>query len=171
MDGFIPPDLQQVLGRIEQIAERFAPPPAPGSAQTGRAGASSPPTGAFGAALSKAATASSLDPKLVEAVMEAESGGNPDATSSKGAMGLMQLMPETARDLGVSDPYDPQQNLDGGARYLRQMLDQFGDLPKAIAAYNAGPNAVSKADGIPPFPETQHYVKEVLDRYRQNLAQ
>jgi soluble lytic murein transglycosylase len=107
-----------------------------------------------------------LDCNLVRAMILAESGFNPQAVSPKGAMGLMQLMPDTSRDLGVLNPFDPQQNIDGGARYLRMMLDQFGnDTALALAAYNAGPEAVTKHGGIPPFDETQIYVKTVMDFY------
>lgn len=100
---------------------------------------------------------------LVKNVVMAESGGNPKATSPVGAQGLMQLMPETARELGVDNPYDAEDNLDGGVRYLKRMLDAFGgDLPKAVAAYNAGPGAVARHGGVPPYAETQAYVRRVL---------
>lgn len=106
-----------------------------------------------------------IDPKLVSAVAEVESGGNQGAESPAGAIGVMQLMPDTAAALGVN-PYDKQQNIEGGAKYLRQMLDSFGgDVKKAVAAYNAGPNAVKKYGGVPPYPETQDYVDKVLDLY------
>jgi soluble lytic murein transglycosylase-like protein len=109
-----------------------------------------------------------VDPALVRAVMANESGFNPKATSKTGAQGLMQLEPETASSLGVTDAYDPQQNVWGGTRYLRGLLDRFGgDLTKAIAAYNAGPGAVEKYGGVPPYAETQSYVKNVLDSYQQ----
>lgn len=108
-----------------------------------------------------------VDPKLAMAVAETESGLQPGAVSSAGAVGVMQLMPETAQGLGVSDSYDARQNIDGGVRYLRQMLTTFGgDVSKAIAAYNAGPQAVKDYNGVPPYAETQNYVDHVLSLYR-----
>ncbi len=114
----------------------------------------------------EAANKYQVDPKLVSAVAEVESGGDQAAESAAGAVGVMQLMPSTAAALGVN-PYDKQQNIEGGAKYLRQMLDNFGgDVRKAVAAYNAGPNAVKKYGDVPPYPETQEYVNKVLDLYR-----
>ncbi|PVM83342.1 lytic transglycosylase [Caulobacter radicis] len=111
-----------------------------------------------------AAAAYALDPKLVEAVAWRESRFKPTARSRKGAMGVMQLMPATARDLGV-DPSDMAQNVRGGAMYLRQMLTRFGgDVKLALAAYNAGPGAVLKHGGVPPYAETQAYVTSILGR-------
>jgi soluble lytic murein transglycosylase-like protein len=113
-----------------------------------------------------------LAPELVKAVVLVESGMNPRATSPRGAQGLMQLMPATAEELGVADSYAPLANVRGGAKYLRKMLNQFGgDRELALAAYNAGPGNVRKYDGIPPFEETQYYVRKVLRYYRWFLAE
>jgi len=105
-----------------------------------------------------------VDPDLFLRLVGQESSFNPDAVSSKGASGLAQLMPGTAAELGV-DPSDPIQNLRGGARYLRQQLDAFGDPVLALAAYNAGPGAVRKYGGVPPFAETQNYISRILGDY------
>jgi hypothetical protein len=118
------------------------------------------PVGSYQEMALAAANKYNLDPDIFLRMVNQESGFNPKAASSKGAVGLGQLMPDTAAELGV-DPSDPAQNLEGSARYLRQQLDRFGDYPKALAAYNAGPGAVSKYGGIPPFPETQKYVAAI----------
>ena len=112
-----------------------------------------------------------LDPALVLAVVSVESAFQPAAVSHKGAQGLMQLMPGTARELGVTDALDPAQNLDGGTRYLRMLVAQYGgDLGKALAAYNAGPGAVKRHRGIPPYRETRQYVDKVMKRYERARA-
>lgn len=109
-----------------------------------------------------------IDPKLVKAVIKAESAFNPYAVSCKGAIGLMQLMPDTAADMGIFNPYHPLHNLVGGVRYLKQMLQEFdNNLVLALAAYNAGPQAVKRHGGIPPYAETQNYVRRVLYYYLQ----
>ncbi|MFO1433063.1 MAG: lytic transglycosylase domain-containing protein [Candidatus Competibacteraceae bacterium] len=117
-------------------------------------------------AIQQVAVTYQLEPALLHAVISAESGYNPQALSKKGARGLMQLMPATARRLGVSDPDDPTDNLQGGARYLRWLLDRFTDLRLALAAYNAGEGAVQRyGNTLPPYPETRTYVRRVLDFY------
>ncbi len=120
-------------------------------------------SGPLDAIIQAAAERYRLRPELIRSVIRAESNFQADAVSPAGAQGLMQLMPETAGELGVTNPFDARQNIDGGARYLRQMLDRFGgDLKLALAAYNAGPGSVEKYDGKVPYPETQAYVKRVL---------
>jgi len=119
---------------------------------------------AYRSAIEAAAARYDLSPAFLDAVARAESGYNPDAVSPAGAIGLMQLMPGTARDLGV-DPRDPRQNILGGAAYLRLLLDRFdGDIDKTLAAYNAGPGAVERHAGVPPYRETRAYVAANLDR-------
>jgi soluble lytic murein transglycosylase-like protein len=112
-----------------------------------------------------------IDPKLVRAVIKQESGFQPFALSTSGAQGLMQLMPGTAEGLGVTDSYNLEQNIKGGTEYLRYQLNNFdGDLELALAAYNAGPNAVKKYGGIPPYEQTQNYVKKVINYYEMYQA-
>ena len=109
-----------------------------------------------------------VDSKFIKAIIQQESGFNPNATSWCGAMGMMQLMPETAKGLGVKNAYDAKENIMGGVKYIKQQLDRFGgDKSKALAAYNAGPGAVLKHGGIPPYKETQNYVKNIMGMYNQ----
>jgi len=124
--------------------------------------AASGTAGSFDAAIAAAALRHNLPEELIRAVIKVESNFNPRAVSAAGAKGLMQLMDGTARGLGVLDSFDPVQNIEGGATYLRNMLDRFGSLPLALAAYNAGPGAVQQYGGIPAFEETQRYVQQVL---------
>ena len=136
-------------------------------AQGAAAGTPAAGGGTFQEAIAAAAQATGLDPRLLVAVAEQESGGNPSAVSPAGAEGLMQLMPGTAQALGVQDPFDPTQNAIGGATYLKEMLGEFqGNLSLALAAYDAGPGAVQEYGGIPPYPETEAYVRGVLASYQ-----
>jgi hypothetical protein len=118
------------------------------------------------AAIEQAAARHNVDPNLVRSVIKVESNFNPNAVSRKGAMGLMQLMPETARSLNVSNPFDPEQNVDAGVRHLRKLLDSYGgDVRLSLAAYNAGSGAVARSAGIPRIAETRSYVRRITDLY------
>lgn len=143
-------------------AEVCAPPaaPEPGSTATALAGSG------LATAIEHLATRHGVDPRLVEAVVRVESGGNPRAVSAKGARGLMQLMPARAAALGVGDSFDATANLDGGIRHLRELLVRYGgNLRLALAAYNAGEEAVRVHGGVPPYRETQEYVQKILALY------
>ena len=174
--------LDQLQTMVSQLT---APAPAPAasfagalaSAQTSPSTA--PATGAgastaFGAEIDAAAASNGIDPALLKGLVSQESGFDPNARSGAGAVGLTQLMPGTAAALGVTNPLDPAQSLQGGAKYLRQQLDRFGgDEKLALAAYNAGPGAVAKYGGVPPYRETQNYVTNVLSKaasYRGAIA-
>jgi soluble lytic murein transglycosylase-like protein len=133
----------------------------PSAAPVSGTGASS----AFDAQINAAAAGNGIDPALLKGLVSQESGFNPTARSGAGAVGLTQLMPGTAASLGVTNPLDPAQSLQGGAKYLREQLDRFGgDEKLALAAYNAGPGAVQKYGGVPPYAETQNYVTSVMGK-------
>jgi soluble lytic murein transglycosylase-like protein len=118
------------------------------------------------AAIEQAAARHNVDPNLVRAVVKVESNFNPNAVSRKGAMGLMQLMPQTARQLNVSNPFDPEQNVDAGVRHLKQLMENYGgDVKLTLAAYNAGEGAVARSAGVPHFAETRNYVKRITQLY------
>ncbi len=131
-------------------------------------------TGPYDGMVAAAAQRYGVDPAVLHGLIQQESGFNPNAGSPAGAQGLAQLMPGTAASLGVTNPFDPAQSIDGGARYLRRQLDAFGgDVTKALAAYNAGPGAVTRYGGVPPYAETQAYVQKVLanaDAYRRTVG-
>ncbi len=153
-----------------QLASASAPAAAVAAAAAPAAVSELPADVPFGAQITAAAQKHGIDPALLAGLVKQESGFNPNAGSPAGARGLAQLMPGTAAGLGVTDVLDPLQSLDGGAKYLRQQLDAFGgDVTKALAAYNAGPGAVQRYGGVPPYAETQTYVRVVQEnaaRYR-----
>ncbi|MCE1247202.1 MAG: lytic transglycosylase domain-containing protein [Firmicutes bacterium] len=139
----------------------------PAPAASGPAPAVSTKASDYDSIINEASTQYGVDARFIKAIIQQESGFNPNATSGCGAMGMMQLMPETAKSLGVNNGYDARENIMGGVKYIKQQLDAFGgDKEKALAAYNAGPGNVQKYGGIPPFAETQNYVKNIMSMYK-----
>jgi hypothetical protein len=161
---------------IEGFEKELTPPPAvpvlPSPTVT-TAPTTLPPAPDLSQVVNSASAAYHLDPDLVNSVIHAESGFNSHAVSRKGAQGLMQLMPDTASKLGVTDAFDPQSNVVGGSRYLRELLERYNfDLIKALAAYNAGPKRVEQYRGVPPYRETHDYVARIVREYnRKKIAQ
>jgi hypothetical protein len=153
---------------VSMTAPVAAPAPAPAAAPPAL-----PPAPDINQVVNSASAAYHLDPDLVNSVIHAESGFNSHAVSRKGAQGLMQLMPETASQLGVANPFDPQSNVVGGSRYLRELLERYNfDLIKALAAYNAGTKRVEQYRGVPPYRETHDYVARIVHEYnRKKIAQ
>ncbi len=127
-----------------------------------RDGETPDPSAPYADMIDRSAAHEGVDPRLVRAVIQVESAYQPTARSRKGAQGLMQLMPDTARRYAVSNPYDPKSNISAGVRYLRSLIDRYEQIPLALAAYNAGEAAVERFGGIPPYPETVSYVRQVL---------
>lgn len=163
--GWMEIPLVRLQGVLEDVPEAVLPPPPTFSCHPGWEDEGLPPVTPFRGDIMAAARRFDLHPWLVAAVIDAESRFNPGAVSRAGARGLMQLMPVVWRDAGVGDPHDVVENLNAGTQHLRRLLDRFGDLPLALAAYNAGPAVVDRYQGVPPFGETRRYVARVLGRF------
>ena len=170
--------LQSALDRIAEIRSRFEPTAQPASdAKTessfddalsqAMTGTGAPPVpGELDNLIENQADTQGVDANLLKAIIKNESNFNPKAVSSVGAQGLMQLMPGTAAGLGVHNSFDPAQNVAGGAKYIKGLLQKYQSVPMAVAAYNAGPGAVDRHNGIPPYKETTNYVKKVMQSYQ-----
>ena len=156
--------MEEIEQKINSLAGASSERPIPPAARQAPPSAPSVRDGSFGEELNRLIQSKGAEhgvsPDLLRAVIKAESGGQVHARSQKGALGLMQLMPATAADLGVN-PREPTQNVDGGSRYLKEMGQRFGTLDQALAAYNAGPGAVEKHGGVPPYRETKAYIRKV----------
>ncbi len=155
-------NVARVLSRIREIEERFGR-FAPEPVKVRERGCSQSLSSSFDEIVEECAKKYGLSAAFIRKLIEVESGGNPKAVSPKGAMGLMQLMPETCEDLGILDPFDIRQNIEGGVRYFRGLLDHFGSVELALAAYNAGPGRVKEYGGVPPFEETRRFIRRILE--------
>ena len=156
------------LGQTPSQSFFLLPPPTPGNQPLRPAPADDcPPLSAstLDTLIGDAAKNEGLQPELLRSLIRQESGFRPCVVSPKGAIGLTQLMPATAAELGVKDPFDPKQSVDGGAKFLKQLLNMFDDLPTALGAYNAGPGRVSESGGVPDIPETRNYVQRILSSF------
>lgn len=173
LDGGTTSYVDVPTANIENFEKDLVLPPMPQSRPHQPAPAAASPPTDLNQVVNSASASFHLDPDLVNSVIHAESGFNSRAVSRKGARGLMQLMPDTAGKLGVSNPFDPQDNVAGGSRYLRELLERYNfDLVKALAAYNAGPQRVEQYHGVPPYRETQAYVARIVHEYnRKKIAQ
>lgn len=159
--------IERLLKKLEDSGQAQSSSTGAASATMTSSDASAPVTGDFSSLINQAAQKYGVDAGLIKSVIKAESNFNPNAVSGAGAQGLMQLMPGTARGLGVTNSLDPAQNIEGGTKFLRRLLDHYdGNVRLAVAAYNAGPGAVDKYNGIPPYQETQTYVNRVLGYYQ-----
>jgi len=168
--------ISEVLQRMNSIEQRFKGSPGPsgdfskildGAQQSNSVAPKKIATDDISKIIQFTAKKYGVDEKLAMAVAKVESNLTSDVVSSAGAVGVMQLMPETAQGLGVRNSKDPRENIDGGVRYLKQLMTTFdGDVTKTVAAYNAGPQAVKKYNGTPPYPETQDYVAKVMAQYK-----
>lgn len=167
VDNFIDIPTEEIVG-YEEV--HLPPEPVAVAAKAERESTISSMSGSGGldvaAAVKAASNRNNLNPDLINSMIRVESGFNPHAVSPKGAQGLMQLMPQTAARMGVADPFDPVENIEGGTRYIRELLDRYHlDLVKALAAYNAGPERVEQYHGVPPYPETIAYVSRVIRNF------